>query len=64
VPLAVSSLVRGNVHAGGAGFGFGKGEGAFGLVERGLIIRRIQLDKNLTGFHLLVVAHLNFPTRP
>src|SRR5258708_5441184 len=49
-----------NIHASGARFALGEGEGAFGLVKSGLIIRGIELDENLAGFHRLIVVHLNF----
>src|SRR5258707_2611206 len=59
---AASGIFAGsrNVHASGAGFAFGEGERAFGLVKGGLIIRGIELDENLAGFHRLIVVHLNF----
>src|SRR6202035_1270395 len=49
-----------NVDSGGARFPFGECEGALRLVQGGLIIRGIDLDKNLSGFDCLIVVHLNF----
>src|SRR5208283_383507 len=60
--LATGDIFAGarNIHARGTSFAFRQSQGALGLIDGGLIIRRLNLGEHLAGLYGLVVLDKNF----